>query len=297
MAQILDGKLAAEQIKGELQTEIEKLKISGIVPGLAAVLVGNNPASEIYVSSKAKQCQKIGIYSEVIRRPENLAHQDLLALIKELNGRPEIHGILVQEPLPAQINKLEVNLGIDPRKDVDGFHPQNLGCILIGQASFLTCTPFGIIELLRRNGISLQRKDVVVIGRSNIVGKPLAAMIIQKWPETNGTVTICHTGTRDIAKHTRQADVVICAMGQPAFLKADMIRDGAVVVDVGVNRVEDSSTKTGYRLVGDVDYDGCFPKAAWITPVPGGVGPMTIAMLLFNTVKACKLIHGIKQER
>jgi methylenetetrahydrofolate dehydrogenase (NADP+)/methenyltetrahydrofolate cyclohydrolase len=293
MGKILDGKKAAKQVKNELKSEIEKLKSMDLVPGLAAVLIGQNPASEIYVSMKAKQCAKIDIFSEVIRRANDLSHQELLELIDELNHRDDIHGILVQEPLPPQINKLDLNLKIDPRKDVDGFHPINLGRILIGHPAYKTCTPFGILELLRQNDISLNGKDVVIVGRSNIVGKPLAAMIMQKWPDTNGTVTVCHTGTADIPKHTRQADVVVCAMGMAQYLKADMIKEGAVIVDVGTNRIDDPSAEKGYRLVGDVDYDSCFEKCSYITPVPGGIGPMTIAMLLYNTVKACKAINGI----
>jgi methylenetetrahydrofolate dehydrogenase (NADP+) / methenyltetrahydrofolate cyclohydrolase len=294
MEKNLDGKLAAKDIKKELKSEIEKLGQQGIVPGLAAVLIGDNPASEIYVSSKAKQCKKIGVFSEVIRGNDDITHDALLKLVGDLNQRNDIHGILVQEPLPPQINKLDLNLNIDPCKDVDGFHPVSLGRILIGQPSFLTCTPYGIIELLRRNDILLNKKDVVILGRSNIVGKPLAAMIVQKWPDTNATVTVCHTGTKDIAKHTRQADVVVCAMGLAEYLKADMIKEGAVIVDVGINRIDDPAAKKGYRVVGDVDYDSCYEKCSRITPVPGGIGPMTIAMLLFNTVKACKLINNIE---
>ncbi len=294
MAEILDGKQAAKEVKAELKADIANLKEKGFVPGLAAVLIGTNPASEIYVSSKARQCEKIGIYSEVIRRTDDITHAELIDLIQSLNERKDIHGILVQEPLPSQIDKLDLNLKINPSKDVDGFHPVNLGRIVIGQPLFLTCTPFGILELLKRNGIELKKKNVVIIGRSNIVGKPLAAMIMQKWPETNGTVTVCHTGTDDIKKHTLQADVVVCAMGLPEYLKGDMIKEGSVVVDVGINRIDDETAKKGYRLVGDADYEECSQKASWITPVPGGIGPMTIAMLLFNTVKACKYLNNIE---
>ena len=291
MAQILDGKLAAKQIKAELKEEIEKLANSGVVPGLAAVLIGENPASEIYVSSKAKQCKKIGIYSEVIRRDDSISHSELIQLIDELNTRKDIHGILVQEPLPKQIDKLDLNLKITPDKDVDGFHPVSLGRILIGEPSFMTCTPYGIIELLKRHQVDLKGKHAVILGRSNIVGKPLAAMLIQKWAETNCTTTVCHTGTADVERYTSQADLVVCAMGLPEYLKGDMIKDGAVVVDVGINRIDDPNAKKGYRLVGDAHFESCEPKASWITPVPGGVGPMTIAMLLYNTVSACKMIH------
>lgn len=293
MGNILNGKEAAKKVKDDLESEIQKLKEKNIVPGLAAVLIGNNPASEIYVSSKAKQCEKIGIHSEVIRDSDDITHEKLIAIVEELNHRNDIHGILVQEPLPPQIDNLDLNLKINPLKDVDGFHPQNLGRILIGQPLYLTCTPFGILEILRQNNISLAKKDVVILGRSNIVGKPLAAMIMQKWPDTNGTVTVCHTGTRDIAAHTRTADVVVCAMGIANYLKADMIKEGAIIIDVGINRVDDPSAKKGYRVVGDVDYDSCFEKCSWITPVPKGVGPMTIAMLLYNTVKACRIINHI----
>lgn len=294
MANLLDGKKAAKEIKAELKDEIEKLKEDNIIPGLAAVLVGENPASKIYVSSKAKQCKKIGIHSEVICKPDDISHDDLIRVVVDLNKRDDIHGILVQEPLPPQINKLDLNLQINPYKDVDGFHPENLGRILIGDPLFLTCTPYGILELLRRNDISLNKKDVVILGRSNIVGKPLAAMIMQKWPDTNGTVTVCHTGTKDIGKHTKNADVVVCAMGIAEYLKDYMIKDGAIVVDVGINRIDDPSAEKGYRIVGDVAFEGCEKKCSWITPVPGGVGPMTIAMLLYNTVKACKLIKRIE---
>lgn len=291
MAEILDGKQVSKQIKAELKEEIEKLSNLGIVPGLAAVLIGENPASEIYVSSKAKQCKKIGIYSEVIRRDDSITHSELIQLIHDLNTRKDIHGILVQEPLPKQIDKLDLNLKISPAKDVDGFHPVSLGRILIGEPSFMTCTPYGIIELLKRHQVDLKGKHAVILGRSNIVGKPLAAMLIQKWSETNCTTTVCHTGTTDVAQYTRQADLIVCAMGLPEYLKGDMIKDGAIVVDVGINRIDDPNAKKGYRLVGDTHFDSCEPKASWITPVPGGVGPMTIAMLLYNTVSACKMIH------
>lgn len=294
MGNILNGKEAAKQVKAGLEIEIQKLKEKNIIPGLAAVLIGNNPASEIYVSSKAKQCEKIGIHSEVIRDSDDITHEKLIALVEELNHRNDIHGILVQEPLPPQIDNLDLKLRINPLKDVDGFHPQNLGRILIGQPLYLTCTPFGILEILRQNNLSLLKKDVVIIGRSNIVGKPLAAMIMQKWPDTNGTVTVCHTGTRDIAAHTKNADVVVCAMGIANYLKADMIKEGAIIIDVGINRIDDPDAKKGYRVVGDVDFDSCLEKSSWITPVPGGIGLMTTAMLLYNTVKACKIINHVE---
>ncbi len=292
MAQILDGKKTAKQIRSELREKTEKLREKGIVPGLAAVLVGDNPASEIYVSSKAKACKKTGFYSEVIRKPADLTQEQLEQVVQELNERTDIHGILVQEPLPKHLNSLQMVLQINPVKDVDGFHPANIGMMLLGHPSFIACTPLGILELLRRYDISPSGMDVVILGRGNIVGKPLAVLLQQKWKGSNATVTLCHTGTRDVASHTRNADIVIAAMGVAEYLTGDMIKEGAVVVDVGINRVEDSSQKKGYRVVGDVQFESCSEKASYITPVPGGVGPMTIAMLLSNTMKACMMQTG-----
>jgi methylenetetrahydrofolate dehydrogenase (NADP+) / methenyltetrahydrofolate cyclohydrolase len=288
-AQIIDGNSVAKLIKEELKREVEELARRGIVPGLAAVLVGDDPASEIYVSSKAKNCKKLGIYSEVIKRPASTSQQELFDLIDALNRNPQISGILLQSPIPSPLDEFEACLRIDPRKDVDGFHPDNVGRLLIGEPRFQSCTPFGVIDLFRRYQIDLKGKDVVIVGRSNIVGKPLAAMLMQKWPSTNATVTVCHSATRDIFAHTKRADVVITALGKPEFLRGDNVKDGAIIIDVGINRVEDAAAEKGYRVVGDCHFDSCAPKAAWITPVPGGVGPMTIAILLTNTVLAAKL--------
>ena len=288
-AQIIDGNSVSKLIKEELKREVEDLAKRGIVPGLAAVLVGDDPASEIYVTSKAKNCKKLGIHSEVIRRPAAATQQELYELLESLNRNPQISGILLQSPIPSHLNEFEACLRIDPRKDVDGFHPDNVGRLLIGEPRYQSCTPCGVIELFKRYQIELKGKNVVIVGRSNIVGKPLAAMLMQKWPATNATVTVCHSATTDIFEHTRRADVVITALGKPEFLRGEHIQEGAVVIDVGINRVEDSATEKGYRVVGDCHFDSCAARASWITPVPGGVGPMTIAMLLTNTVQAAKL--------
>jgi methylenetetrahydrofolate dehydrogenase (NADP+)/methenyltetrahydrofolate cyclohydrolase len=296
MAQILDGKKTAKLIRSELKEKTERLKDNGIVPGLAAVLVGDNPASEIYVSSKTWACKKIGFYSEVIRESADLTQEKLNEIVSELNERQDIHGVLVQEPLPKHLDSLETILLLNPIKDVDGFHPANIGMMLLGHPSFIACTPLGILELLRRYDISPSGKDVVILGRGNIVGKPLAVLLQQKWKGSNATVTLCHTGTRDVAAHTRNADIVIAAMGVAEYLTGDMVKDGAVVIDVGINRVEDSSNEKGYRVVGDVHFESCAEKASYITPVPGGVGPMTIAMLLSNTMKACLMQNDTDVE-
>lgn len=288
-AQIIDGNSVSKLIKEELKREVEELAKHGIVPGLAAVLVGDDPASEIYVTSKAKNCKKLGVYSEVIKRPGSTSQEELVELLESLNRNPQISGILLQSPIPSPLNEFEACLRIDPRKDVDGFHPDNVGRLLIGEPRYQSCTPFGVIELFRRYQIDLKGKDVVIVGRSNIVGKPLAAMLMQKWPSTNATVTVCHSATRDIFAHTKRADVVITALGKSEFLRGEQIKEGAVVIDVGINRIEDTTAEKGYRVVGDCHFDSCSAKASWITPVPGGVGPMTIAMLLTNTVHAARL--------
>ncbi len=294
MAEILDGKVTAKQIRAELKTEADLLREKGIVPGLAAVLVGDNPASEVYVAGKAKACDEIGFRSEVIRRPKDTGQNELSSLIAELNQRPDIHGILIQEPLPSHLRSLELIMLVSPLKDVDGFHPANIGMMALGQPSILACTPLGILELLRRYGISPSGKDVVILGRGNIVGRPLSILLSQKWRGSNATVTLCHTGSKDIESYTSRADIVIAAMGKAEFLTGDMISDGAVVIDVGINRIADPSKKKGYRLTGDVHFDSCKEKASYITPVPGGVGPMTIAMLLSNTLKACRMLNGVQ---
>jgi methylenetetrahydrofolate dehydrogenase (NADP+)/methenyltetrahydrofolate cyclohydrolase len=288
----IDGKAIARRVKDGLTADIAALKENGITPGLAAVLVGDDPASHIYVNNKAKACKKIGIYSEVIKRPATMSEDELSRLITELNEREEIHGILIQSPLPKHLNELEMIVRVDPRKDVDGFHPVNVGYMLLGSPWFLPCTPLGILRMLQEINVDPSGKKVVILGRGNIVGKPLAAMLMQKWKGSNATVTICHTGTKDIPAETRQADILIAAMGKAKFVTTDMIKDGVVIVDVGVNRVDDPSTPKGYQLCGDVDYEACYEKASYITPVPGGVGPMTIAMLLSNTVQAAKSMVG-----
>ncbi len=291
---ILDGKKVSQKIKDEIKKIIEeKFLQKNLRPGLAAIIVGDNPASKIYVNSKAKACEEVGIKSKVFQLVENIFQDELIKLIKKLNDNSEIHGILVQQPLPGTINQNLINETIDPRKDVDGFHPINLGRLLIGEECFVPCTPLGIIELLTRYDISLEGKNVVVIGRSNIVGKPLAALLMQKNKKTNATVTICHSATKNIEEFTRKADVVIAAMGKPEFLNSSMIKENSIVVDVGINRIEDVNSQKGYRIVGDVRFEDVVQKAAYLTPVPGGVGPMTISMLLKNTLLAGSKILGI----
>jgi methylenetetrahydrofolate dehydrogenase (NADP+)/methenyltetrahydrofolate cyclohydrolase len=285
-AQIIDGKQVAAQMRAELKEQIDRLKAKGTVPGLGVVLVGEDPASTSYVTAKERACQEIGIYSDDNRLPEQTSQEDLLALIDRMNADPRIHGILVQLPLSRHIDEAQVLLAIDPAKDVDGFHPVNVGKMVTGQEAFLPCTPHGVVQLLLRSGVLLEGAHVVIVGRSNIVGKPLANMLIQKSKIGNATVTVCHTKTRDLVGHTRRADILIAAAGSPHTITDDMVKPGAVVIDVGVNRVADSSRKTGYRLVGDVDFEKVKEKASLITPVPGGVGPMTITMLLYNTVQA-----------
>jgi methylenetetrahydrofolate dehydrogenase (NADP+)/methenyltetrahydrofolate cyclohydrolase len=286
MAYIIDGKVVAEEIRQELRGRVAELKRRGVVPGLGVILVGDDPASKSYVTGKEKACAEIGLYSDDNRLPASTTQQELLALVRRMNDDPRIHGILVQLPLPRHLNETEVLLAINPDKDADGFHPMNLGRMVIGADCFLPCTPHGVVQLLVRSGVRLNGAHVVVVGRSNIVGKPVANMLMQKKEHANATVTICHTRTRDIGHFTRQADIIIAAAGKPRMITADMVREGVVVIDVGVNRVEDKTRERGYRLVGDVDFDSVKEKAAMITPVPGGVGPMTITMLLYNTVQA-----------
>jgi len=286
-AAIIDGKKISSEIKENLKEKLEILKKRGTVPGLAAILVGDNPASQVYMNMKAKACEEVGIYSEVYRYPKELSESDLLKKIEELNHKKSIHGILVQFPTPHQISEEKVILAIDPKKDVDGFHPFNAGMMLAGKPTFLPCTPLGIQELLIRSGNDPSGKHVVILGRGSLVGRPLATMLFQKSKGANATVTICHTATKDLPNFTLQADILIAAMGRAKFVNADMVKPGVVVIDVGTNRIEDPSSKSGYRLVGDVDFDAVKEVAKAITPVPGGVGPMTIAMLLSNTVKAC----------
>jgi len=296
-AQIIDGKQIAADMRAELQQEVAKLKEQGIVPGLGVVLVGEDPASQSYVRAKERACEKIGIYSDDNRLDADTPQQDLIALIKKMNANPKINGILVQLPLPKSLDESEVLLTIDPDKDVDGFHPMNVGKMMVGEETFLPCTPHGIIQLLIRSGVTLEGARVVIVGRSNIVGKPLLNMLIQKNPKGNATVTVCHTRTKNLAEHTRQADIVVAAAGRPNTITADMVKEGAVVIDVGVNRVEDATKERGYRLVGDVDFEAVKEKASLITPVPGGVGPMTITMLLYNTVESAKRAAGIETKK
>ena len=288
-AEIIDGKKNSSEIKENLKEKIENLKKKEVVPGLAAILVGDNPASQVYVNMKVKACDQVGIHSEVYRYPKDLPESDLLKKIEELNYKENIHGILVQFPTPEQISEEKVILAVDPKKDVDGFHPFNVGMMLAGKPTFLPCTPLGIQELLLRSGNDPSGKHVVILGRGSLVGRPLATMLFQKIKGANATVTVCHTATKDLANLTLQADILIAAMGKAKFVTADMVKPGVVVIDVGTNKIEDSSTKSGYRLVGDVDFDSVKEVAKAITPVPGGVGPMTIAMLLSNTVKACEM--------
>jgi len=293
-AHIIDGSKIAEEIREELKKKISDLKSEGVTPGLAVVLVGEDPASHVYVRMKGKACEELGLYSETIKLPADYAEEELLKRIDDLNANPKIHGILVQLPLPDQINEAKVLTRISPEKDVDGFHPVNVGRMLIGDPGFLPCTPHGVQELLIRSGHSPEGKHVVVVGRSNIVGKPVAAILMQKKKGANATLTICHSRTKDLPSLTKQADIIIAAMGVPGFIKADMVKEGAVVIDVGVNRIDDPSAKRGYRLVGDVDFEAVKEKAAAITPVPGGVGPMTIVMLMKNTVLSAEKTLGHK---
>ena len=291
-AKIIDGKQVAADMQAELKKEVAKLKKQGIVPGLGVILVGEDPASKSYVSAKERACEELGIYSDDNHLPADTTQQDLIALINRMNTDPKINGILVQLPLPKHLDESEVLLAINPDKDVDGFHPTNIGKMVAGQAAFLPCTPHGVIQLLLRSGVKIEGSHVVIVGRSNIVGKPVANMLIQKNKGGNATVTVCHTRTADLAYHTRQADIIIAAAGRPNTITADMVKDGVVVIDVGVNRIEDKTAKKGYRLVGDVDFEAVKEKASLITPVPGGVGPMTITMLLYNTVESAKKAAG-----
>lgn len=287
---IIDGRQVAEKIISEIKKEL-KLH-NNIKPGLALILVGNNPASEIYVKMKEKKCAELGYYSIVNRLSEKITEAELLAHIRAYNNNNKIHGILIQLPLPKQINEMNVLEAVDYRKDVDGFHPVNAGRLMIGEKCFTPCTPAGIHELLKRYNVETSGKNAVVIGRSNIVGKPIANILLQKLKGANCTVTVTHSATGKISDFTKKADIIIAAIGQAEFLKANMIKEGAVIIDVGINRVEDQTHPKGYRVVGDVDYKACYKKASLITPVPGGVGPMTIAMLMKNTLdSAMKRIY------
>jgi len=293
-AKIISGTEIAKEIREELKQEVETLRAKhGLTPGLVTVLVGENPASVSYVTAKQKTSKELGFYSIQDSQPEGISQEDLLALIDKYNKDPQIHGILVQLPLPKHIDESKILYAIDPDKDVDGFHPVNVGKLMIGEANYLPCTPAGIQQLLIRTGVETSGAEVVVVGRSNIVGKPIANILIQKQKGANATVTVCHTRTKNMAEHTKRADILIVAAGVPKAVTADMVKDGVVVIDVGVNRI--GVTESGKaKLCGDVDFDSVKEKASAITPVPGGVGPMTITMLMMNTVKAAKLAAGLQ---
>lgn len=287
-AQIIDGKAVAAKVKSDVAAKVALLKERGIEPCLAVILVGENPASVSYVTGKRKALAEAGMVDRSVLLPETVTEEELLRLIDELNNDPKVHGILVQLPLPKHIDEKKVTCAISPSKDVDGFHPVNVGRLVTGERAFLPCTPHGIAVLLKETGVKTDGAHVVVVGRSNIVGKPAALLMLRR--EYNATVTVCHTGTRNLADYTRQADILIVASGRPATVTADMVKPGAVVIDVGVNRIPDASKKSGFRLAGDVDFDGVKEVASYITPVPGGVGPMTIAMLIYNTLEAAELM-------
>lgn len=281
-AQIINGKEIAKKLREKIKNEVQELKGKGITPGLAVILVGDDPASQVYVRNKEKACQEVGIYSEIHHLSKTISQSELINLIDKLNTNPQIHGILVQLPIPAHLNEKEVIERISPQKDVDGFHPLNAGALFVGEKSLQPCTPKGCLYLLKEIGYDLKGKKAVVVGRSNIVGKPVAMMLLQE----HATVTICHSRTKDLKSELLQADVVVAAVGKANFIKGDMLKPGAVVLDVGINRLENG------KLVGDVDFETAKEKASWITPVPGGVGPMTIAMLLANTLEAAQNTLG-----
>lgn len=295
MAQIIDGKATAKAVNSESAEEVSRLQEGkGIKPGLTVVIVGEDPASQVYVRMKQKRAEEIGINSDKIALPAETGQDELLRIVNDLNHDDSVHGILVQSPLPSHLNEREVIEHIDPAKDVDCFHPSNVGKMLIGDRdSFFPCTPQGVMVLMRRYGIDPAGKHAVILGRSNIVGKPMMSLLVQKAEGANATVSVCHSRTQNIRELASQADIVIAAIGKTEFVTADMVKDGAVVIDVGVNRVDDPNTQKGYRLVGDVAFEEVEKKASYITPVPGGVGPMTIAMLMQNTIKACKNQNSI----
>jgi methylenetetrahydrofolate dehydrogenase (NADP+)/methenyltetrahydrofolate cyclohydrolase len=293
-ARLIDGTAIGRLVRQDVAKEVERLKALGITPGLSVVLVGDDPASAVYVRSKGKACEEAGMRGETIRLPAETHEAALLDLVDRLNDDPQVHGILVQMPLPRHMSPDKVIRRIRPEKDVDGFHPVNVGKLSIGERDgFVPCTPAGAIELLLRSGVDTRGKDAVVVGRSNIVGKPMAALLMQDAPGGNATVTVCHSRTSNLAAHVRRADIVVAAIGKPEMITGDMIKPGAVVIDVGINRVNDASVRKGYRIVGDVHFASAREVASLITPVPGGVGPMTIAMLMKNTVRAAAQIAGV----
>lgn len=287
-AKIIDGKAIAQEMQEEMKSEVAELAAKGVTPRLEVVLVGENPASQVYVRNKGRACDRIGVASETHNLPAETSDEELLKIIDGFNKDSKVHGILVQLPLPDHINEETVINAIDPEKDVDGFHPVNVGKMVIGKPGFLPCTPYGIQMLLVRSGIETKGKHVVVVGRSNIVGKPVANILLQKKEGANAVVTVVHTAAPDMSVYTRQADILIVATGRPELFKADMVKEGVVVIDVGINRVDDPSRERGYRLTGDVDFEGVSEKASYITPVPGGVGPMTITMLIHNTIESAR---------
>jgi methylenetetrahydrofolate dehydrogenase (NADP+) / methenyltetrahydrofolate cyclohydrolase len=294
VAKLIDGRAIGEKVYVDLRREIAQLKSKGVTPGLSVVLVGDNPASRAYVRSKDKMCRDLGLYSIKLELPASTTQSELLAHVEELNRDRAIHGILVQSPPPKQIDEAAIVRALDPRKDVDGFHPENIAKLALGDpAGLVPCTPLGVQRLLIESKIDIGGAHVVILGRSMIVGKPLALLLMQKNKDADATVTLVHSRSRNLAEITRSADILIAAIGQANFVKAEHVRDGVVVVDVGINRVKDAATERGYRLVGDVAFDEVANKASAITPVPGGVGPMTIAMLMSNTVKACRAINSI----
>jgi methylenetetrahydrofolate dehydrogenase (NADP+)/methenyltetrahydrofolate cyclohydrolase len=290
-AQIIDGKAIAQSVREDVAKKVSELKSKGINPCLAVILVGENPASVSYVTGKQKALQEAGMVDRSVHLPESTSEEELLKLIEELNNDSSVNGILVQLPLPKHINEDRVIMAINPEKDVDGFHPVNVGNLMIGRKAFLPCTPHGVVVLLEKMNIETSGKHCVIIGRSNIVGKPLSILMSSK--KVNSTVTICHTGTKDVASIVKQADIIVAAAGHPMTVTKDMVKPGAVVIDVGVNRIPDSSKKSGFRLVGDVEYEGISQVASYVTPVPGGVGPMTIAMLMVNTLEAALNQNGL----
>ena len=291
-ARLIDGTTLAAKIRGDVAVEVSALRARGVVPGLTVVLVGDDPASAVYVGAKEKASREAGMAGETIRLPPTTSQDDLLSLVDRLNSDPGVHGILVQMPLPRHIDPDAVIERIRPDKDVDGFHPVNVGKVLIGQSDgFAPCTPAGVQRMLVESGVETRGANCVIVGRSNIVGKPLAALLVQSGTGGDATVTVCHSRTRDLREHTRRADILIAAVGRPRMITADMVKSGAVVIDVGVNRIPDATRKSGTRLVGDVDFDAVRKVASLITPVPGGVGPMTIAMLLANTARAARQLE------
>lgn len=286
---LLDGKALSNKIKEEIAEDVKSIKSQGgNIPHLAAVLVGNNPASESYVRNKVRSCDQVGFESTLIRKDDSISEEELLEIIQELNESDDVDGFIVQLPLPKHIDETKVTLAIDPSKDVDGFHPVNFGRMAQGLPCYLPATPYGILQMLSRYGIETSGKICTVVGRSNIVGKPMSILLGSKSDTGNCTVTLVHSRTRDLAAETKRADIIIAAIGIPGFITGDMVKEGAVVIDVGINRVDDESRKRGYRLAGDVDFDSVSPKCSYITPVPGGVGPMTVLSLLMNTLKASK---------